>query len=396
MKILVLNAGSSSLKYAGFEFPSGECFLTGLIDGIGTDDALHRYQIGQGDSEHRPQPMLSYAQAFDLMQKTLEIAGLTLSEMDGIAHRVVHGGTFFQAPTRMTSAELVTLKSLISLAPLHNPANILGIETALQHAPQVPQVAVFDTAFHHTLPDYAYRYPLPAAWYHDYGVRRYGFHGTSHSYVAKQAAQMLEKPLQNLRLISLHLGNGASVCAIKNGQSVDTSMGFSPLEGLMMGTRCGDIDSSILPYMAEKSGLSLAQLDILLNKYSGLQGIAGTNDMRHIHQLMAEDAPAARLAFAMFCYRLKKYIGAYFAVLGGMDALIFTGGIGENDAQVRQQSCADLTQLGLAIDAEKNQAANIQNRFIQQTGFDTAILVIKTDETLEIAQQAVAYLTQNA
>jgi acetate kinase len=299
----------------------------------------------------------------------------------------VHGGELFQSPAVITAREIAQLKQLIPLAPLHNPANILGIETALQLAPNVPQIAVFDTAFHASLPDYAYRYAIPNDWYAKHGVRRYGFHGTSHAYVAQQAAAYLAKPLNTLNLISLHLGNGASACAIQNGNSIDTSMGFSPLAGLIMGTRCGDIDGSIFPYLGERCALSVTEIYAQLNQNSGLLGLAGTNDMRVIHEQMANADEAARRAFAMVCYQIKKYIGAYFAVLGGLDTLIFTGGIGENDARVREQSCAGLEKLALIIDATKNQTAQGKTTAIQAEN-STPILVIQTNEALEIAQQA--------
>ncbi len=391
MKILVLNAGSSSLKYAVLEMPSGVCCVQGLIDNIGSH-ATHSYQIGT-HTQQQAVSVLSYQSAFECMLQTLAAAQLKIVELDAIAHRVVHGGEDFQAPTRIYPPELARLKALNPLAPLHNPANVLGIETTLHLAPTVAQFAIFDTAFHHSLPDYAYRYPLPEAWYQDYALRRYGFHGTSHFYVAKQAALLLQKPLAELNLISLHLGNGASACAIQRGKSVDTSMGFSPQAGLMMGTRCGDIDSSLLAYLVEHTDLSSAEIDTFLNKNSGLKGVAGTQDMREIHRLIAEDNGSAKRAFAMFCYRIKKYIGAYFAVLGQVDALIFTGGIGENDPQVREQSCANLQRLGIMLDSTRNHQANSESGFIQHPDSETAILIIKTNETLEMAQQVYEIFT---
>ncbi len=278
---------------------------------------------------------------------------------------------------------------MIPLAPLHNPANLLGIEVALESAPEVPQVAVFDTAFHQSLPPYAFRYALPQDWYERHRIRRYGFHGTSHGYVAGQAAAHLNKPLTSVNLITLHLGNGASVAAIKNGNSVDTSMGLTPLEGLIMGTRSGDIDPAIIFYLVRKADLSQNEIESLLNKHSGLKGVCGVNDMREIAQLADKGDEPARLAIEMYCYRIKKYIGAYYAVLGDVDALVFTAGIGENAAGIRLQSCEGLAHLGIEIDEKKNEFNTSGIFEIQSDASAIKILVIPTDEELEIAEQTV-------
>ncbi|NOQ35541.1 MAG: acetate/propionate family kinase [Methylococcaceae bacterium] len=392
MKILVINAGSSSIKYALFKFPSTKCLLKGTVEKIGEKNSLHHYSLKEQHQQKQILAIDNHQQALKLIVETLAEIKLSLNQLDAIAHRVVHGGEIFQQPTVINAKRIEQLKQLIPLAPLHNPANILGIETAIKLAPTIKQIAIFDTAFHHTLPEHAARYPIPDNWYQQ-NIRRYGFHGTSHAYVAKQTAKMLDKPLKKLNLISLHLGNGASACAIQQGASIDTSMGFTPQEGLMMGTRCGDIDSSVYPYLAEQSQLPVSEINRLLNQESGLKGIAGTNDMREIHTLIAKGDEKAKLAFNMCCYRIKKYIGAYYAALGRLDALIFTGGIGENDEKLRAKCCHHLENLGLLIHPKKNQAANGKTRFIHHNHQKIAILVVKTDEELEIAQQAIELLS---
>ena len=276
---------------------------------------------------------------------------------------------------------------MIPLAPLHNPANITGIEEAMAYAVGVPQVAVFDTAFHQTLPAHAYQYAVPQQWYTEHRVRRYGFHGTSHFYVAKQAAHYLEQSLDSLNLITLHLGNGASMTAISAGKSIDTTMGMTPLEGVMMGTRSGDLDPAIVFYL-NRQGLSNIDIEAALNKQSGLKGVCGENDMRTVHQMAESGDQLAQLALAMYSYRIKKYIGAYTAVLGKVDALVFTGGIGEHDAWLRKQCCSELSVLGIEIDAEKNRFVQGDLSEINQSGSLVKVLVIATNEELEIAQQA--------
>ncbi|NNF96589.1 MAG: acetate kinase, partial [Halobacteria archaeon] len=301
-------------------------------------------------------------------------------------------GETFQHPTLIDDQVINGIQEVCPLAPLHNPANLTGIKIARKLMPIVPHVAVFDTAFHHTMPSHAYRYALPEAAYREHGVRRYGFHGTSHYYVAKQAAAYLNRPLNTLNLITLHLGNGASVAAIKAGVSVDTSMGLTPLEGLIMGTRSGDIDPAIPLYLAKHAKLNLDQIDELLNKESGLKGICGSNDMREIQSMARRHEEMASLAIDMYCYRIKKYIGAYYAILGGLDALIFTAGIGENSALIREHVCADMDHLGIVCGHTKNQ---MEQKDIYAIHADTAavnILVVPTNEELEIALQTMALL----
>ncbi len=395
MKILVINAGSSSIKYALFKFPSKKCLLKGSVEKIGEKQSYHYYQVKNKPLEKQKLKLENPTQAFKIIIEMLKKIKLSLSQLDAMAHRVVHGGEYFQQPTIINPKTLEQLRKLIPLAPLHNPANILGIEMAIKLAPTLKQVAVFDTAFHYSLPPYIARYPIPDNWYKQHNIRRYGFHGISHFYVAKQAAKRLNKPLKKLNLISLHLGNGASACAIQQGVSIDTSMGFTPQEGLMMGTRGGDLDSSIYPYLTEKTHLSINDINRILNHESGLKAIAGSNDMRDIHQLIKKGDKKAKLAFEMYCYRIKKYIGAYYAILGQVDALIFTGGIGENDAKLRDKCCYHLEHLNISIHPKKNQTISSENRSIHHNHYKTAVLVIKTDEELEIASQTVEFLSLN-
>lgn len=390
MKVLVLNSGSSSIKYALFDMQSQLSEITGVIECIAESESVHKYQYKSENSEQK--------QSFNLEvkdhQQGLQVIFSTLSELAliqqiedllCIGHRVVHGGEKFCQPVIVDDSVLAEIKKMVPLAPLHNPANITGIEAAREYAQGIPQVAVFDTAFHQTMPEYAFRYALPEEWYKQQGVRRYGFHGTSHFYVAKQAAVYLKKPLESLNLITLHLGNGASMAAIASGESVDTSMGMTPLEGLMMGTRSGDLDPAILFYLNRNLGLSNDQIDNALNKQSGLKGICGENDMRAVHKMADEGDQAAQLALAIYSYRIKKYIGAYTAVLGKVDALVFTGGIGEHDAWLRAQCCSNLSALGVEVDSERNQTEQIE---INKESSLVKVLVIATNEELEIAQQA--------
>jgi acetate kinase len=395
MKVLVINSGSSSIKYRLFDMVDKSVLATGLLEQIGETGCrlTHRSRSAQGDMAEiiKTPPVENHQAGFQLIGSVLNETGAVgdTGELFGIGHRVVHGGEKFREPTIIHPEVIETIRRLIPLAPLHNPSNLLGIEVALAFARNVPQVAVFDTAFHHTIPPYAFRYALPQALYADHGVRRYGFHGTSHFYVAKQAAIRLKRPLTSLNLITLHLGNGASVTAIKNGKSVDTSMGMTPLEGLIMGTRSGDIDPAIIFYLGRQAGDSPQEIESMLNKQSGLKGISGLNDMREIGQLAAKGNKAARLAIDMYCYRIKKYIGAYYAAMGRIDALVFTGGIGENAADIRSHCCRGLSQLGIAVDEKKNNRETKGILEIQSTTGAVRLLVIPTDEELEIAEQTV-------
>ncbi len=400
MKVLVINSGSSSIKYQLFNMSDKTVLAKGLLEQIGEDASQlsHRGPGKTGDRVKitRTQPVANHQEGFHLIGEVLNESG-TLgdsSELFGIGHRVVHGGEAFQEPALIDEKVVTTIRALIPLAPLHNPANLAGIEVALKFAPNVPQVAVFDTAFHQSVPPQAFRYALPKDLYRDHNVRRYGFHGTSHFYVAKQAALYLKRELNSLNMITLHLGNGASVTAIAGGKSVDTSMGMTPLEGLIMGTRSGDIDPAIIFYLGRRTGLTPDEIESLLNKNSGLKGICGVNDMREITRLAAEGDASARLAIEMYCYRIKKYIGAYHAVLGRVDALVFTGGIGENAAAIRRRACKGLSPIGIQVDDHKNSLKSDAIREIQREHCPVNILVIPTDEELEIAEQTVAKISR--
>ena len=395
MKVLVINSGSSSIKYQLFDMDDGVVLASGAVERIGEAQGLHRHRLHTGTDapEHRDEQRIAdHREGLSLITASLRESKTVneLSELFAIGHRVVHGGEFFREPTLIDAAVVKQIRDIIPLAPLHNPANLMGIEVALQQAPDVPQVAVFDTAFHQSIPAHAYRYALPDSFYTEQHVRRYGFHGTSHAYVAKQAANLLGKPLVSLRLITLHLGNGASAAAIAEGQSVDTSMGMTPLEGLIMGTRCGDMDPAIIFYLARATGLDFDAIESLLNRDSGLKGICGANDMREVHRLADAGDVQAQLALQMYCYRIKKYIGAYYAALGGLDAVVFTGGIGEHDARVREHCCTGLEALGIELDARKNAAAVNAAFAIHSETSLVSLLVIPTNEELEIALQAVS------
>jgi acetate kinase len=395
IKVLVINSGSSSIKYQLFDMDGGTVLASGSVERIGEAESLHRQLIHAGDdiTEKRyTQCIADHREGLSRIGDLLHESGaLTeLSELSVIGHRVVHGGESFREPTLISETVLKQIRDMIPLAPLHNPANVMGIDVALQQAPDIPQVAVFDTAFHQSIPAHAWRYALPDRLYTEQRVRRYGFHGTSHHYVATQAASRLGKPLESLNLITLHLGNGASAAAISQGKSVDTSMGMTPLEGLIMGTRCGDMDPAIHFYLGRTTGMDNDEIESLLNKESGLKGICGANDMREVHRLADAGNAQARLALDMYCYRIKKYIGAYYAALGRLDAVVFTGGIGENDTWVREHCCAGLAALGIKLDKEKNASTGSKSFDIHREGSPVSLLVIPTNEELEIALQAIS------
>ncbi len=396
MKILVINSGSSSIKYQLFDMPGRIVLAVGLLEQIGGAESRLTHQTCQIDGSMaeivRVSHVSGHKEGLQLISSVLQESGSVndMNELDGIGHRVVHGGESFRAPTIIDQTMVDAIRKLIPLAPLHNPANLTGIEVSLESAPDVPQVAVFDTAFHQTIPAHAFRYAIPEEMYQKNRVRRYGFHGTSHHCVAKKAALYLGRPLQSLCLITLHLGNGASAAAIKHGCCVDTSMGLTPLEGLIMGTRSGDIDPAIIFYLARQTGLSSDEIDAILNLESGLKGICGINDMREIGNMAEAGDPRAKLAVEMTCYRIKKYIGAYYAALGCLDAVIFTGGIGENAGFIRSGSCENLMHLGIGVDAKKNSRRSAGVFEIQTAESCVKVLVVPTNEELEIAEQTVA------
>ncbi|MEN6614953.1 MAG: acetate kinase [Syntrophorhabdus sp.] len=395
MKVAVINCGSSSIKYEVFGVQDLVMLASGLIEKIGTGDSFLRQRKyasrGSWKDDIHARPVKDHKEGFDLMAAVNKEDRIIKddSELLGIGHRVVHGGDVFREPTVIDDGVIEAIRMLVPLAPLHNPSNILGMEAAAARFPDVPQVAVFDTAFHHTIPDHAFLYALPISWHRDLHIRRYGFHGPSHFYVSREAARYLGEEPARINLVTLHLGNGASAAAIRGGESIDTSMGMTPLEGLVMGTRSGDIDPALHFYVMRQTGMSPDELERSLNSQSGLKGICGVNDMREILDQARKGQENASLALRMFCYRIKKYIGAYMAVLGRVDALVFTGGIGENSTPVRSAVCKGLEHLGIIIDEEKNMAASGNITEIQKDAAPIRILVVKTDEEREIARQTV-------
>jgi acetate kinase len=395
MKILVINSGSSSIKYQLFDMVGQLVLVAGILEEIGGTESRLRHRKRDNNGEFKEfiheEPVANHHEGFRVIMDIFSDPekGWDLGDLFGIGHRVVHGGEAFREPTLIDDGVISNIGAMIPLAPLHNPANLTGVEVARNHFPDVPQVAVFDTAFHQTMPAHSFHYALPSSFYKQYHVRRYGFHGTSHRYVAKQAAAHLNKPLETVNLITLHLGNGASATAVQGGRSIDTSMGMTPLEGLIMGTRCGDLDPAIQGYLARVKGKTCEEIGTIFENQSGLRGICGTSDMREVVRMAGSGDPLAMLALEMFCYRIKKYIGAYFAVLGEVDAVVFTGGIGENSPAVRGHSCKGLASLGIAVDEERNQAPAHETSEIQSGRSRVKVLVIPTNEELEIAIQTV-------
>jgi acetate kinase len=389
VKILVINAGSSSIKYQLFEMPAEKVVAKGLLEKIGEETSKLTHTTDS--KEHKIDTKAAdHSEGMILILKTL-VAPETgvmkdISEINAVGHRVVHGGEEFTASCIINEHVIDSIERFADLAPLHNPPNLTGIKAAQIALPNVPQVACFDTAFHTTLPQTAFIYALPYEIYEKFRVRKYGFHGTSHKYITLRAAVMLGKKLDDINIITCHLGNGGSMAAVKNGKSVDTSMGLTPLEGLVMGTRTGDFDPAILFYLSDK-GYSIDDLNTMCNKKSGLLGISGvSNDMRNLREQAEKGNKRAQLAFDIFCYRIKKYIGTYTAVLGRLDAIVFTGGIGENSPDVRRQSCSELEQIGVDIDNPANTAKNRNERTISSANSKVKVFVIPTNEELAIAQ----------
>jgi acetate kinase len=392
MKILIVNCGSSSVKFQLIDEANEEVLAKGIVERIGSSDAIINYQSNENGKLREVREVLNHEDAIEIVVALLlhPQHGVIKrkDEIDGIGHRVVHGGEAFYKSALITEPVKAAIEKFIQFAPLHNPHNLKGIEACERLLPGVPQVAVFDTAFHHTIPPKAYIYGLPYAFYKKLGIRRYGFHGTSHRYVSSKAAETLGRPIESLKIITCHLGNGASITAVNGGKSVDTSMGFTPLEGLIMGTRCGDIDPALIPYIMEKENLNPKQIDAILNKNSGMLGLTGTsNDMREIAAEAARGSEQHQLAIEIYCYRVKKYIGAYMAVLGRADAIVFTGGIGENSALIRGLALGGMEHLGIAVDPEKNQ----KNETDISTGA-VRILVIPTNEELAIGRDTAQIL----
>ena len=399
MNIFVINSGSSSIKYQLFRWPAEQPVCSGLVERVGSAQATITHKVFDAQSPATPPaetrltlPLPDHEAGLHEVVRLLTAApGGVIQDPADIAlvgHRVVHGGEAFAAATPITAEVKAEIRRLFGLAPLHNPANYLGIEVAERVFPQARQVAVFDTAFHQTLPEYAFRYALPTPFYTEQRIRKYGFHGTSHQYVATQAAAYLGQP--DARLITIHLGNGCSMAAVRGGKSLDTSMGFSPLAGLVMGTRSGDLDPSVLLHLLGPLGYTAEQVNTLLNKESGMLGLAGASDMRDIGAALAAGDARAALAYDLYAYRIRQYIGAYAAVLNGLDASIFRAGMGENDALVRTRVCQHLEFFGLALDERKNQQRLPGLRELNEPGARVKILVIPTAEELEIARQCAA------
>ncbi len=387
MKIFVLNCGSSSLKFQLIETDNEQVVVKGLVERIGASDAILNYKPTGKESVSQTREITNHESALSLVLDLLchPQHGVihNLSEIGGAGHRLVHGGEEFVESVLIDQNVKEGVRRCIQFAPLHNPHNLKGVEVCEQLMPGVPQVGVFDTAFHHTLPAKAYMYALPMSLYRKHRIRRYGFHGTSHAYVAQKAAEHCGRPITEMKIITCHLGNGASVTAIDRGNSVETSMGFTPLEGLVMGTRCGDVDPALIPYIAKMEDLSTEKVDALLNKKSGMLGLTEkTNDFREIEEAAEKGDPVCIQALEIFCHRLKKYIGAYMAILGGLDALVFTAGIGEHSPYVRGLTCRGLEAFGIAIDEQKNS----KNEFDIGTGV-VKVLVVPTNEELAIARE---------
>jgi len=395
MKILVINTGSSSIKYELFDVDHRRIMAGGLVEKIGEENSIHTHRktMPHGEIVKRVEKRL----IADHREGLNRVVGLLVhpehgviadkTEVSAVGHRVVHGGEAFNSTMIIDEDVIAAIKKNVPLAPLHNPANLTGIEVAGSIFPDAPQVAVFDTAFHQTIPIHAFLYAIPHEMYERHKVRRYGFHGTSHAYVSEQAAEYLGRPLAELNLITIHIGNGASMAAIKNGKSVDTTMGMTPLAGLVMGTRSGDVDPALPFFLANHLGMSLKEIDMILNKESGLKGMCGTNDMREVIEKKNAGEEQARIALDIYTYRIKKFIGAYFAVLGSLDCVIFTAGIGENAPYIRELSCRGLNKLGIDIDLERNNKTGNGIREISSPGSEVKVLVIPTNEELKIARE---------
>lgn len=401
MKILVLNAGSWSLKFELIDTAAPLLLGRGIIERIGASEAaMVSFDNCRGIRKRFEAEIAGYAQAAEAALACLKdpsdgvIADAAMIE--GVGHRIVHGGEHLGESVLVDDAVIKLIEECVDLAPLHNPLGLKGIRAARRLLPGVPQAAVFDTSFHQSLPAKAYLYGLPYSYYTRHRIRRYGFHGTSHRYVSLRYAQIHNAPPDAFKLITCHLGNGCSICAIDRGCSVDTSMGFTPLEGLLMGTRCGDLDPAVVSYLVAREGLEIDEVDSLLNKRSGLYGLSGlSNDMRELLAAAANGHTQARLAVEVFCYRIKKYIGAYFAALDGADAILFTGGIGENAAAVRAQVCDSLGALGVRLDPVRNQAAVGLEERISTPEASTAVWVIPTDESLLIARDTARLIEES-
>ena len=395
MKILVINCGSSSLKFQLIDSETEAVIAKGLCERIGMDGSQLIYTPAGGEKQVTVSPMEDHKKAVSLVIVALtdEKTGVlsSLSEIDAVGHRLVHGGEKFASSTLISEEVIAAITECNDLAPLHNPANLIGIRACQELMPGVPQAGVFDTAFHQTMPEEAYLYGIPYEYYEKYRIRRYGFHGTSHSFVSKRAARMLGKAYEDAKIIVCHLGNGASVSAVKNGKCVDTSMGLTPLEGLMMGTRSGDIDPAIIEFLAHKEGMGIDDIMSILNKKSGMYGLSGylSSDSRDLHAACEEGKPEGIRTVKTYCYRVAKYIGAYTAAMNGVDAICFTAGIGENSPETREAVCEYLGYLGIAIDADQNKKRG-EDVVISTADSKVKVMVIPTNEELAIARETAA------
>lgn len=399
MKILVLNCGSSSIKYKLYEMTTKEVLAQGGIEKLGLPDSFLKFKMPDGSKKtiekNMPEHTVGVQLIFDTLTNPEYGCIKSLSEIDAVGHRLVHGGEKFNTSVVITPEVIEQMKACTDLAPLHNPANLKGVAAVSAILPNVPQVGVFDTAFHQTMPAHAYMYALPYEYYTQYGVRRYGFHGTSHRYVSRRACEFLGIDYEKTKIITVHVGGGGSITAIKDGKSIDTSMGLTPVEGLVMGTRSGDVDLGAITYLMDKLGLSVADLNTIINKKSGVLGVSGvSSDMRDIEDAIAKGNERAKLALDMFEYRLLKYIGAYTAALNGVDLIVFTGGIGENQVITREYICEGLNYLGVKYNKELNAKTRGEEVEISTPDSKVRVVVIPTDEELTIATDTMNLVTK--
>jgi acetate kinase len=401
MNILVINAGSSSLKYQLFDMTDESVTAKGRVERIGMETAILTHEPSNKAEVKEVSEILEHTTAIRkvvdmLVHPTHGVVG-SIDEINAVGHRIVHGGESFSTSTLVSQEVRSEIRRLFDLAPLHNPAGMMGIDAVDNTLPNVPQAVVFDTAFHQTMPRKVYLYPIPIRLYTKHKIRRYGFHGTSHDYVSQRAALKLGKPIEALKIITCHIGNGASVTAVMDGKSYDTSMGLTPLEGLMMGTRSGDLDPAIVPFVMGKEDLTLNEVNSMLNKHSGLIAVSGiSSDMREIDEAMNEGDKNAKLAFDMYVYRLRKYIGSYVAAMNGIDALVFTAGVGENSATIRKAVCEGITCFGLQLDEEKNKVRSGEDRVISTADSKVSVMVIPTNEELMIARDTFKLIAEGA
>lgn len=391
MKIIVLNCGSSSIKYQLFQMDTKEVLAKGVVEKIGLHGSFIKHERNDGDKLYLEGEIYDHQAGIEYLLGILTSAKhgsiKSFEEIDAVGHRVVHGGEKFNTSVLITDEVVKKMEEVIELAPLHNPPNLKGINAMQALLPNIPQVGAFDTAFHQTMPDFAYMYAIPYSLYKKYGIRRYGFHGSSHRYVSARGCEMLGVDYNSQRIITCHLGNGGSIAAIKNGKSMDTSMGMTPLEGLIMGTRCGDLDLGVLTYLMTREELDINTANTLINKHSGLLGITGvSSDMREIMKEADNGNERAKLGLTMFYYRIKKYIGSYTAAMGGLDILIFTGGIGENSDITRKEVCKDLEFMGLEFDDTQNKGVRGIEKVISKNSSKVKVLVVPTNEELVIAE----------